>query len=356
MGDGRRGRLTPLPKRENLLALINEACVSGARLCPALAEVNLSLRTYRRWFTLGQVQADLRPTAMRPAPKNKLNDEERQQIIDVCNQKEYASLPPSQIVPTMLDQGRYIAAVSTFYRVLKQANQLHHRGRSKVTRTVKPPTTYTAEKANEVWSWDITYMASRVKGRYFYLYMIEDIYSRKIVGYEVHSEECGVKAADLLQRSSWSEKIGNQPLVLHSDNGAPMKSVTLKAKMEEMGVTPSYNRPRVSNDNPYSESTFRTLKYRPNWPSHGFNSLEETRTWTQNFVNWYNNEHKHSRIRFVTPAERHAGIDGEILRQRKEVLEAAKSRNPLRWSKGVQNCTPIGSVTLNPDKTDLKAA
>ena len=187
------------------------------------------------------------------------------------------------------------------------------------------------------------------KGQYYYLYMLEDIYSRKIVGYEVHEFECGTKAAELLQRSCWREKVVNQPLVLHSDNGAPMKSVTLKAKMEELGITPSYNRPRVSNDNPFSESLFRTLKYRPNWPSHGFEGLDAARKWVDNFVNWYNNEHKHSRIKFVTPSERHKGMDGVILAGRRDVLAAAKTQNPLRWSGDVQNCDAIGPITLNPE-------
>lgn len=218
------------------------------------------------------------------------------------------------------------------------------------------PTTYTASKANEVWSWDITYCPSTVRGQYYYLYMIEDIYSRKIVGYEVHENECGTKAGELLERTTWREQIGRAPLVLHSDNGAPMKAVTMKVKMEELGVTPSYNRPRVSNDNPFSEPTFRTLKYRPDWPSLGFYSLVEVRDWVQGFVNWYNNVHKHSRIKFVTPSERHDGLDAGILEKRKKVLLDAKAINPLRWSGDVQDCNVIGEVTLNPDKPQKEAA
>ncbi len=146
------------------------------------------------------------------------------------------------------------------------------------------------------------------------------------------------------------EQCLNTTVVLHSDNGAPMKSMTMKAKMEELGVLPSYSRPRVSNDNPYSEALFRTLKYRPEWPSSGFESLEATRDWVQNFSHWYNNEHRHSKINFVTPAQRHEGKDTELLQKRKKVLEEAKRSNPTRWSKDVRNCVPIGSVTLNPDK------
>jgi transposase InsO family protein len=312
-----------LSERERLVSLVDEAFASSARKCNACIEAGLSLRTYRRWAPANKLQADKRPTAIRPAPKNKLTEAEREEILDVCNQPTYASLPPLQIVPTLLDKRRYIAYVSSYYRVLKQVNQLHHRRRSRAARNVSRPTTYTATKPNEVWSWDITFLGSRIKGQYYYLYMIEDIYSRKIVGYEVHENECGSKAAELLQRSCWSEHKTSRPLVLHSDNGAPMKAVTMKAKMEELRITPSYNRPRVSNDNPFSESTFRTLKYRPNWPSHGFNDLAEAQEWVQSFVDWYNNEHKHSRIKFVTPTQRHEGRDGMILAKRKELLEAA---------------------------------
>ena len=299
---------------------------------------------------------DRRVDADRPEPKNKLTDAERASVLAICNSKEYASLPPSQIVPALLDAGVYIASVSTFYRVLKQVGQLVHRGRSKVRKKVSKPTTYTANKANEVWSWDITYCHSKVRGQYYYLYMIEDIYSRKIVGYEVHENECGIKAGELLERTCWREKTGRNPLVLHSDNGAPMKAVTMKVKMEELGVTPSYNRPRVSNDNPYSESTFRTLKYRPDWPSHGFSDLSEVRDWVQGFVIWYNTEHKHSRIKFVTPSERHDGLDTDILNKRKIVLLDARAKKPLRWSAEVQDCNAIGAVTLNPDTPMEEAA
>ena len=155
----------------------------------------------------------------------------------------------------------------------------------------------------------LTYCPSKVRGFYYYLYLIEDIYSRKIVGWEVHERESGSLAAELLQRTVLREQCFKSPLVLHSDNGAPMKSVTLKAKMEELCITGSHSRPSVSNDNPYSESLFRTLKYSPQWPSQGFKDLQTIRDWVQRFAAWYNNEHCHSRIGFVTPEQRHRGDD-----------------------------------------------
>jgi putative transposase len=338
-----------------LITLIQEAMKNGCSINTACMETEISLRTYRRWLCGKEITVDKRPEAKRPEPSNKLSQEERKTILDTCNEPEYANLPPSQIVPILLDDGIYQGSESSFYRVLKQADQLHHRGRSHAPKNVSKPTSYTAHKANEVWSWDITYLASRVKGQFYYLYLFEDIFSRKVVGYEVYEQECGERAGNLLQRCMLREQCLNSPLVLHSDNGAPMKAQTMKAKMEELGVLPSYNRPRVSDDNPYSEALFRTLKYRPEWPSSGFVSLEAARDWVQNFVEWYNNKHRHSKINFVTPAQRHRGEDKVILENRKLVLERKREADPLRWSRGVRNCQPAGPVSLNPEKESIKS-
>ena len=153
-----------------------------------------------------------------------------------------------------------------------------------------------------------------------------------------------------------AEQCWRQPLVLRSDNGAPMKSSTLLAKLYDLGITPSRGRPRVGNDNPYSESLFRTLKYCPQWPENGFATLEAARHWVRDFIAWYNHEHRHSRIRFVTPAQRHRGDDQALLAKRHEVYEAARIRNPARWSGSTRNWTSVGAVDLNPQRQDKKAA
>lgn len=316
----------------------------------ACEEAGLSLRTWRRWRREGKVVADQRPVVPRPEPRNKLTEAEQQAIVAVCNEPRYASLPPSQIVPDLLDQGIWLASESSFYRILKAEGQLHHRGRSQAPRKSPLPTSHTATGPNQLWSWDITYLPSRIRGQFYYLYLFEDVFSRKIVGYEVHERECGDHAADLVQRCLLREQCFRKPIVLHSDNGAPMKSQTLRVKLEELGVIRSHSRPRVSDDNPFPEALFRTLKYRPNWPSSGFESLEKARVWVEGFVHWYNHEHRHSKLNFVTPAERHAGRDRQVLARRREVLEAARAENPQRWSKGVRNCEPAGAVMLNPEK------
>ncbi|TQN49654.1 Transposase for insertion sequence element IS904 [Acidithiobacillus thiooxidans ATCC 19377] len=301
------------------------------------------------------VKADARTTVERPAPSNKLSEAEVQEVLDACHRPDTAHLPPTQIVPRLADEGVYLASESTFYRILKAEGMGARRGRAQPPRKVKLPTTHTAIAANTVWSWDITYLPSPVRGQYCYLYLFEDLYSRKAVAWEVHTEESGDHAAALIQRGFTAEQCWRQPLVLHSDNGAPMKSSTLLSKLYDLGITPSRGRPRVSNDNPYSESLFRTLKYCPQWPESGFASLEAARIWVRDYIAWYNHDHRHSRIRFVTPAERHRGEDHALLAKRHDLYEAAKARKPTRWSGRTRNWTPVGAVDLNPQRQDKKA-
>jgi putative transposase len=329
---------------------INEAVQNGARKTQACAEVGLTLRTLQRWVENGKVKVDARTTTTRPAPRNKLSEAEQEAVLAACNRQDNAHLPPSQIVPKLADEGIYLASESTFYRVLRAAGQGSRRGRAQPPRPRTPPTSYSATVANQVWSWDITYLPTKVRGQYYYLYLIEDIYSRKAVGWEVYEQESGEHAATLMQRTVMDEQCWGAPLVLHSDNGAPMKSSTLLAKLYDLGITPSRGRPRVSNDNPYSESLFRTLKYCPQWPAQGFADLDAARLWVCSFIEWYNNEHRHSRIRFVTPAQRHRGEDKVILAKRDAVYQAAKSAHPERWSGDTRNWSPVGEVMLNPER------
>lgn len=244
-----RGRLTSLSQRRQYLSWIQEANQSGAKISLACEEAGISLRTYRRWYRDGQVTQDKRPEAIRPAPKNKLTEAEQAAIITVCNLPRFASLPPTQIVPALLDDG----SESTFYRLLKQHEQLTHRGRSIAPRASKAPKTFTATGPCQVFCWDITYLPSLVRGQFYYLYMIEDVYSRKIVGWEVHDHESGELATELLQRTLVREQCLHTGVVLHSDNGAPMKAQTMRMKAYKLGVVISYSRPRVSNDNPFAE-------------------------------------------------------------------------------------------------------
>ena len=197
----------------------------------------------------------------------------------------------------------------------------------------------------------VTWLPSTVTGRFFYLYRVEDLYSRYGILWEVHERESGELAAELLEKAVWGEKLhGKAKPVLHNDNGSIMKAQTFRAKLDELGLNQSFSCPRVSDDNAYVESFFRTLKYAPAWPAIGFATLGEAREWVQPFMQGYNHEHLHSKIRFVTPAQRHHGEDNAILAKRVEVYTAAKAKHPGRWSGNTRNWTPMAAVTLNPDK------
>lgn len=339
-----------------MIALIDEACTAGARLVKACEVLELSPRTVQRWREDGTVKVDGRKAAAQNRePANKLAEEERDEILATANSPEFAHLPPSQIVPLLADQGLYLASESSFYRVLHKAKQLAHRDKAKAPRNNRPEPA-TANAPNQVWSWDITYLKTNVKGLYFYLYLIMDVYSRKIVGWEVYGEESADHAASIARKAYLREGVAGRSLVLHSDNGSPMKGATMLGTLHNLGVVPSFSRPSVSNDNPYSEALFRTLKYRPCFPEKPFGSLDEARQWVVGFQQWYNEKHQHSALKFVTPGQRHRGEDIALLNQRAEVYAAAKGKNPARWSGKTRNWTRPEEVTLNPKKSTQSQA
>lgn len=341
-------------ERAEIIEFINEARSSGARQTKACEVIGISAKTLQRWEQPDNEQ-DGRIEA-KHEPKNKLSELERQRVLKVANDAEFAHLAPTQIVPKLADQGRYIASESSFYRILNDHHQLKHRDKNKPARKVTKPEAFTATAPNQIYTWDITYLPSRVKGIFFYLYLVLDIYSRKIVGWQVHNEELSVLAADLMKAICQCEGVEREQVTLHSDNGSPMKGATMLATLQELGVVPSFSRPSVSNDNPFSESIFRTLKYRPEYPEKPFSDLTCARKWVGNFVQWYNFEHCHSGIKFVTPMQRHSGEDIEILAKRKEVYQKAKLQNPERWSGEIRNWERIEEVRLNPEKgkSDVK--
>lgn len=331
------------------IQLIDEAVVAGARCHKACDVMGISTRTLRRW-RLAESLTDARKGAPRTCP-HALTDAQKKEIVAVCNQPEHQSLPPSQIVPMLADQGIYLASEASFYRVLREHDQHHRRGRTNPPRKVAKPKAWKATAPNQVWSWDITYLPSAIRGEFYRLYLIMDIYSRMIVGWEVHHEELAAHAAELMDKACLRHHIVKGQLVLHADNGGPMKGATMLAMLQQLGVAPSFSRPSVSNDNCYSESTFRTLKYTPAYPKKPFASIREAREWVQSFVDWYNTEHHHSGIRFVTPQQRHERKDAAILANRVTVYEKAKAAMPERWrGRDTRNWTPIGPVWLNPDK------
>ena len=342
-----------LEDRQALARDIQIAHDDGARLRLACATAGIDERTLQRWKAQdGLARGDRRPDAPRPTPDHALSADERAEVLRVANEPRFADVPPARIVPMLADENRYIASESTFHRVLREHGQTRHRGRARAPRRKGPPTTDIATAPGQVWCWDMTYLPATVHGRWFHLYLILDLYSRKIVGWEIHATDEAEHAVSLLKRTALAEGLHALPEkpVLHGDNGSTLKATTVLAMLHWLGVKPSYSRPRVSDDNAFVESLFKTAKYRPEFPVRGFATLEDARLWGRDFVRWYNFEHRHSGIRYVTPAQRHALEDRAILAARHQTYLQARERNPARWSRGTRDWTPIGAVTLNPER------
>lgn len=337
--------------RAECILLIKQAVLAGARKFKACEILELQIRTIERWE---MIPVDGRQ-GPHNSPSNALTQQERAKVLEIANSSEFASLPPCQIVPKLADQGKYIASESSFYRILNAEKLLAHRSKAKPRKKNKPEELL-ALQPNEVWSWDITYLRDAIKGTYYYLYLPMDIFSRKIVHWEIHEYENADLAVAMIEKACFINDIKAHQIILHSDNGGPMKGATMLATLQRLGVAPSFSRPHVSDDNPYSESLFKTMKYCPSFPERGFASLAEGYRWIEKFVYWYNNIHLHSGISFVTPASRHCGADEEILKNRHSVYERARAKNPNRWSKESRNWTKIEEVELNPRKMEEKSA
>lgn len=331
-----------MEERTRVLALVDEAVRGGCRKRQACEVLGLSLRTVQRWEK-GGVDDGRRGTRARPS--NRLSEAERTVVLALLNTPAYRDKSPHQVVALLADEGRYIASESTMYRLLRAERLLAHRQPSAPARRYEP-VARVADGPNQVWSWDITFLRGPVRGLFFYLYLIVDVYSRKIVAWMVHEEESAELASELAREACYLEGVEPGAVVLHADNGAPMKGATMLATLQRLGVMPSFSRPRVSDDNPYSEALFRTLKYRPDYPERAFESLAAARVWMERFVRWYNTEHRHSAVKFVTPSQRHAGQDIALLAQRHATYQAARARHPQRWSRHTRNWEPAVSVTL----------
>jgi len=330
--------------RVQVLSLVAQTVADGSRQDKACEVVGVDVRTLQRWQKPATIEDGRRgPTTV---PRNKFTVIERAKILDVAASPEFCDKSPHQIVPALADRCEYVGSESSFYRTMKAADLLIHRGKSR-PKTNHRPMAFEATKPNEVYSWDITYLLSQIRGQYFYLYLFLDIFSRKIVGWRVHDRESAEFSALLLTEICKNEGIDEGQLALHADNGGPMKGATMLATIQRLGIMPSFSRPSVSDDNPYSESLFKTLKYCPGFPTKPFESVAAASAWVETFVAWYNEQHLHSAIKFVTPASRHSGEDAEILKQRKFVYEKAKSKNPSRWSKETRNWERVETVNLN---------
>jgi len=322
--------------------LIDEAVTAGARLFRACAVIEISTRTFSRWKHGALV--DGRKGAPKTVPR-KLTDAEKDELIEVACSKEYCDQTPYEIVVDLLEKNRYIASISTFYRVLRERGLVHHRAESRAPRKSARPPELVATGPNQVWSWDITYLKTDVSGIFLYAYVIIDVWSRKIVGWEIHERDCPELAQAFFERLACSLKL--EGVRLHADNGNSMKASTILMLFYHLGIIPSFSRPRVSDDNPYSEALFKTLKYNVRYPTF-FTDLMHARSWFAGFVVWYNAEHRHSGIGYVTPQARHDGSDGELFATRNRTLALARSLHPERWGKRIAVHKADRVVYLNP--------
>lgn len=331
-----------MKERAEIIERVSEAGSAGASRAAAAGMLGISLRTLERW------EKDLRNDGResnRFARSNALLPEERARVVEVACSPEFRDLSPNQIVPILAEKGVYVASESTFYRILDAEGLLTHRSESRAPERSRPEE-LVATAPNQVWTWDITPLRSLVKGVFFRLYLMLDIWDRSVVGWAIHEEERGTHAGDLLHEACVRENVHQNDLVVHQDNGAPMISWEFLSALRFWGK-PSYSRPGVCDDNPFSESMFKTLKYRPGFPRF-FATIEEARTWVAEFVDWYNNYHRHSGIGYVTPMQRRRGEDVDILKRRRETYAAARDTHPERWSGKTRSWSRPVSVSLNP--------
>jgi putative transposase len=309
------------------LQIIEEASSLGCRMKTACYYLNISRRTIQNWEKKGL--KDKRKGSVKRV-YNKLTVHEENEIINIACSERFIDKTPHLIVPILAQEAIYLASESTFYRIFRKVEMMKDRRDQKPARKAEN-VEIKAQRTNELWSWDITYLKTCVMGKYYYLYMFMDIWNRFITGWDIHEMESGELAKNIFERIAKEQRV--RGVTLHSDNGSPMISSTLRATLERLGVTPSFSRPNVSNDNAYSESLFKTLKSAVGYPRQ-FNTLDEAKKWVEKFVHWYNYEHLHSGIGYVTPHQRLTGEDVEIFKIRNETYKMAQKAHPERWSSG----------------------
>ena len=297
----------------------------------------------------------LRAKQPRPRPPLALSEQEQQELLDILNSERFVDMAPAAIYATLLDEGRYHGSVRTMYRLLAKEGQVQERrAQRKHPIYVKPE--LLATQANQVWSWDITKIKGPVKWSYFHLYVILDIFSRYVVGWMIAPRETAQLAQLLIADTIAKQNIAPGTLTLHADRGTSMRSKPVAALLVDLDVTKTHSRPHCSDDNPFSEAQFKTLKYRPEFPER-FGSIEDARAHCQRFFDWYNTEHRHSGIGFMAPEAMHYGTAAALHMERTQALETAFNANPLRF-KGVRPIPPAlpTAAWINPPPKETKVA
>ena len=275
----------------------------------------------------------------RPAPPLALSDVEQKQVLDVLNSKRFWDQTPYEVYATLLDEATYLCSVRTMYRILSKHNQVKER-RKHIIRTHYKKPELLATGPKQVWSWDITKLKGPQKWTYYYLYVILDIFSRYVVGWMVAHRESAALAKNLIQQTCEKQKISQGQLLIHADRGPSMTSKSVAYLLADLGVTKTHSRPHVSNDNPYSESQFKTLKYHPEFPGR-FGSIQDAKGFCRNFFTWYNTDHKHSGLGFVTLEQVHYGLAEEVLNNRANVLQSAFEKHQNRFKGKMPKPLPL---------------
>ncbi|MBI9019622.1 MAG: transposase, partial [Phycisphaerae bacterium] len=282
-------------------------------------------------------------------PEHALSETEQQKVLDVLHNPRFVDQAPAQVYAQLLEEGRYLCSIRTMYRLLADHNEV--RERRKMTRhPVYAKPELLATKPNELWSWDITKLRGPTKWTYYHLYVIMDVYSRYIVGWMIAERESSILAKRLISESCHKQNITQEQLTLHADRGSSMKSKVVAQLLSDLGITKTHSRPHVSNDNPYSESQFKTMKYRPKYPDR-FGSIQDARAFAVDFFYWYNEEHRHSGIALYAPSDVHYGRVEQICQDRQSTLDVAYQRHPKRFvNKAPKAALPPQAVWINPPK------
>ena len=316
--------------------------VPTAPLCDALGVPRATL--YRRRLSARMQTCGPKP---RPTPSRALCPVEREQVLDVLHSERFVDTAPAEVVATLMDEKKYLCSERSMYRILADAHEVRER-RNQLRHPNYAKPELLATGPNEVWSWDITKLKGPAKWTYFYLYVMLDIFSRYVVGWMVAQRENAELAKRLIRESCDKEGIEPDQLTIHADRGSPMKAKTTGQLLADLGVTKTHSRPHVSNDNPFSESCFKTMKYRPGFPDH-FGCQEHALSWGRVFFPWYNCEHRHSGIAMLTPETVHRGRAEEVLQMRLQVALAARRAHPERFVNGPPK--PVAAPTavwINP--------
>ena len=293
------------------------------------------------------------PAKPRPSPPRTLSEQERAQIREVLNSETFQDKSPREIYATLLDEGRYLCHWSTMYRVLHEHDEVRER-RNQLQRPTYTKPELLATGPNQLWSWDITKLHGSGKWTYYYLYVILDVYSRYVVGWMIAERESAELAEQLIAETCAKQGIQPDQLTIHADRGSAMTSKPVALLLSDLGVTKTHSRPHVSNDNPYSEAQFKTLKYRPDYPGR-FGSIADARSWGRAFFDWYNNRHHHTGLALLTPADVHDGRADEKLQQRQTILQQAYAAHPERFVRNAPIVPTLpNAVWINPPKGDNK--